>query len=104
MEEGEDDSQDTQFCVELEDGQRDLSPPPSPLADDPSLLLGLSYSQTQMMKNEQAEKLDIMMTVCLEHFHRICHHRDGKLSVTATEYSRNEDITSPIIYSGTPLF
>ena len=32
------------------------------------------------MRNEQAEKLDVMMTVCLRHFHGVCHSK-GEWSV-----------------------
>ena len=34
------------------------------------------YSQKRVMTNENAEKLDIMMTVLLDHLHSLC-HKDG---------------------------
>ena len=34
------------------------------------------YSQKRVMANQNAEKLDIMMTVLLNHLHSLC-HKDG---------------------------
>lgn len=64
--------EDTQFHVELEQHEDESAP----LVDGKgSILLGLHYSCKQVMSNEQAEKLDVMMTICLQHFHKLCHHK-----------------------------
>ncbi len=64
---GEGDDESTQFLVEL-DGQGKGA-----LTGDESLFTRRYHSHKQVMSNREAEKLDVMMTVCLEHFHSICH-------------------------------
>lgn len=71
--EDEEDVQGTQFCMELECDHSHLSLSTSPTG------LGLIYSKKQVMKNEQAEKLDVMMTVCFQYLHMVCHHKNGAL-------------------------
>lgn len=65
----------TQFHVDLEGEGEEEEEGRVPLVDGkgPSIPLGLYLSVKQVMANEQAEKLDVMMTVCLQHFHDLCH-------------------------------
>ena len=73
-EEDDDNDPDTQFDVELEGVEKETSMPHS-------AVLGAHFSQKQVMKNEVAEKLDVMMTVCFQHFHKIC-HRNGSYVIS----------------------
>lgn len=73
-EEEEETSQGIRFHVELEGEESCVS-----LADLPSIL-GLHCSKKQVMKNEQAEKLDVMMSVSLHHILMLCQHKNGVLS------------------------
>ena len=74
-----------QFEVELEPATAAAAA--APVSGKGSTLLGLHYSQKRVMKNEQAEKLDVMMTICLEHFNRLC-HRKGEAFDTVEPPSR----------------
>ena len=47
--------------------------------DDDRPSLNACYSQQQLMVNEAAEKLDVMMTIVLHHLHSIC-HKSGESS------------------------
>lgn len=68
----EEGDEDTQFHVDMEERGEECVP----LVDGKgSILLGLHYSRKQVMRNVQAEKLDVMMTICLQHFHKLCHHK-----------------------------
>ena len=71
-EEGEEEEGDeTQFHVELDSSADDCVA----IADSAASLLELTYSNKHVMKNEQAEKLDVMMATCMDHLHMICHHK-----------------------------
>ncbi len=63
------DSDGTQFHVEV-----DSEPIP---CNKVGLNLEPFYSQCQVMSNLSAEKLDIMMTVLLDHLHLLC-YKDGE--------------------------
>ena len=79
--EEEEDEDEMQNGEEMEDGEETELPvdevEPSLSLATPPYSLELHYSKRQIMKNEQAEKLDVMMTVCLQHFHAVCHHKNG---------------------------
>lgn len=66
----------TQFCMELKERGAECAPPSDGKGSFP---LGLHYSCKPVMTNEQAEKLDVMMTICLQHFHNLCHHQGSML-------------------------
>ena len=68
--------EDTQFHVEIEERGAECAPP---LDGKGFFPLGLHYSRKQVMSNEQAEKLDVMMTICFQHFHNLCHHKGSIL-------------------------
>lgn len=70
--EDEEEDEESQFQVELDAGEGEGG---GGGEEEEALLLGPHYSQKQVMRNEPAEKLDVMMTICLQHFHRICHHK-----------------------------
>ncbi len=72
LEEDEEEDEGAQFNLELDMNERR-----GPLVSSASDGLGSQLSSAELMKNEQAEKLDIMMTVCLHHFHDLCHDKDG---------------------------
>ena len=42
--------------------------------ESPVVPLGLHYGGKQVMKNQLAEKMDVMMAVCLRYLHSSCHH------------------------------
>ena len=65
--------EEEQFTIELDTKERHVAAPPSV-----DLGVGVYLSRDRVMQNEQAEKLDVMMTVCLNHFHHLCHHKDGR--------------------------
>ena len=73
------DQEDTQFHVDLEgagneEREGEESPVPLVLSEgDAPLSLGLRYSLKQVMSHEQANKLDVMMTISLQHFHSLCY-------------------------------
>ena len=64
-----DDADGTQFHVEV-DTEHD------PSYNKEGLNLEPSYSHVQVMSNESAEKMDVMMTVLLDHLHSLCYN-DG---------------------------
>ncbi len=54
------------------------SPPPppspqSPLECPPVVPLGLQYGRRPVMKNQLAEKMDVMVATCLQYLHSACH-------------------------------
>ena len=76
MDEGEGEGEgfgdeEVQFHVEMEE-TRD-----APLIND---TLTAILSQHPVMTNEMAEKLDIMISICFEHFHSLCHSNSKKQS------------------------
>ncbi|XP_064405680.1 RNA polymerase I-specific transcription initiation factor RRN3-like [Halichondria panicea] len=68
-----DDTDGTQFHVEVDTE-------PNPCYNKEGLNLEPSYSHVQVMSNESAEKMDVMMTVLLDHLHSLCYN-DGVLLV-----------------------
>lgn len=64
-----DDVDGTQFHVEVDTE-------PDPCYNKEGLNLEPSYSRVQVMSNESAEKMDVMMTVLLDHLHSLC-FKDG---------------------------
>ena len=86
LEEDEEGSQDTQFPVDLEAGDCDDKADETPCVRDKALpegggggggflRLGLHHSLKQVMQNEQAEKLDVMMAISLQHIHSLSHNK-----------------------------
>lgn len=78
--EDEGEGEETQFHVELDSSADDRD---AAIADSAaSALLALTYSRKHVMENEQAEKLDVMMTTCMDHLHMICHHKGESTHAT----------------------
>ena len=61
--------EEVQFHVEME-GTRD-----APLIRD---TLTAIFSRRPVMTSDMAEKLDIMMSICFEHFYSLCHSNGKK--------------------------
>ena len=64
--------EDVQFHVEMEETGD------APLISD---TLTAVLSRRPVMSSDMAEKLDIMMTICFEHFYSLCHSNGIRLCV-----------------------
>jgi len=85
----EEEEAEPQFTIELGAKERHVAAP----SVDPGV--GVYWSRSQVMRNEQAEKLDVMMTVCLHHFHHLCHHKDGQYALSQLWLS--QPFTNPLL-------
>ena len=50
------------------------TPMPRDGSPAPVVPLGVHYGSKQVMKNQLAEKVDVMVAVCLQYLHAACHH------------------------------